>query len=62
MVYLNNVLRFGFISLILRLDLAQQCVSLGYSPAMYKGRVYHNNVFMLGLAQESNKAAWTSAK
>ena len=50
------------LSNVLGLDLPQQCVSIGYSPAMYEGRVYDNNVLMLGIAQQNNKAACTSAK
>ena len=46
----------------LRLDLPEHCVSIGYSPAMCEGKVYHSNVLMLGIAQQSNKAACTSAK
>ena len=38
------------------------CVSFGYSPAIYPGRVYHNNVLMLGIAQQSNKAFCTSVE
>ena len=49
-------------SIVLRLDLPQHCVSIGYRPAMYYGRVYHNNVLMLGIAQKCSKATCTPAK
>ena len=45
-----------------RLESPQQCVRIGHNPAMYQSRVYHNNVLMLGVAQQSNNVAYTSAK
>ena len=46
----------------MRLDIPQECVSTGYSSAMFWGRVYLSNVLMLGIAQQNNKAACISAK
>ena len=49
------------LSNVKRLDLPQQCVSTVYVSAMFLGRVYHNKVLTLGIAQQCNKAACTSA-
>ena len=39
------------LSNVQRLVLPQQCVGIGYIAAMYYGRVYHNKVLMLGIAE-----------
>ena len=57
-----KALKMGITQQCKKYDLPQQCVSIGYVPAMFSGRVYHNNVLMLGIAQQSNKAACISAK
>ena len=44
------------------MDTPQQCVSIGYSSAMFWGRVCLSSLLMFGIAQQSKIAAYSSAK
>ena len=39
---------------MIALDLPQLSVWIGYSSSIFSGRIYHSNVIILGIIQQSN--------